>query len=516
MEKTLKMADTLMANRQYGQACDVLGPLADAQPRLAPARFLLSKALLLAGRFAESEKEALACFALGNDKPDLLFGLARQLGNFLRRDEVRACLSRPRFRREAPPAALAEAAVLLNGLGDSETAMQLLELALARDPRHAPSLYFRGNLKLFAGAFDAANDDYERCLSHSPGYAQAAWMQSSIRTWTTEQNHVSRLRQQLRNAQPGLGAEIYLSFALFKELNDLERFDEAWAALDYGCRAKRAKLSYDKAQTARLFDVLKQSRLRLDQQSQVDASVTPIFIVGMHRSGTTLLERILGGHSAVTDGGESYGFSVSMRRHANQSGNGVVDITLAEKLAGASAQGLAEDYRAHNHSRSNGRPFLTEKLPSNFLNLGFIAEALPEARFLHLVRDQMETCFGNLRVLFSEAAAYSYQQDELADYFIRYRDLMSHWHARYPGRILDVDFQALTTDTERVAREVMVFCGLPFEADALDISRRRSSVATASAAQVRQRIEAPSAPAWLPYADKLQTLKQSLARADLA
>ena len=125
----------------------------------------------------------------------------------------------------------------------------------------------------------------------------------------------------------------------------------------------------------------------------------------------------------------------------------------------------------------------------------------------------MDTCFSNLRVLFSDAAAYSYQQEEMADYFIAYRDLMAHWRAMYPGRVLDVDFHSLTTDTERVARDVMAFCDLPFEAAALDISRARSDVATASSAQVRSEIKPVSAPAWLPYSDELSVLRRRLSTA---
>ncbi len=515
MEHGLKRAEDLIAQRHYAQACDQLRALVDEQPRLATARFLYSRALFQLGAFADAEQQAMACFKLGSDKPDLLFGLARQLGNFLRLAEARTCLSHPRFRRDAPPAVLAEAAVLLNGLGDSAMALECVTLALARDPKHAPALYFRGNLRLFAGDLDAADHDYEACLRVSPGYAQAAWMQSSLRTQTVEKNHVARLQKQLRNAQVGMGGEIYLSFAMFKELHDLQRYDEAWTALTYGCRAKRARLNYSMAASASLFDALQNSRLQPNASTLPQASVTPIFIVGMHRSGTTLLEQILAGHSAVTDGGESYGFSVSMRRIANQSAGGVVDRVLAEKLNDQDAALLAQDYWQNNTERAQGRPYLTEKLPSNFLNLGYIADALPNARFLHLVRDPMETCFSNLRVLFSDAAPYSYDQAEMADYFIRYHRLMRHWHARYPGRILDVDFRALTTDTETVAREVMAFCGLPFEATAGDIGERRSSVATASAAQIRQPIEAPKASAWLPYADHLKALQARLAEAGL-
>lgn len=510
----LKEADALLAQRQTARACDLLQSVVQSQPRHAPALLMLARAYLQSGRFADAEQCALNCLAVAGDKPDLLFGLVRLLGQFLRIDEIRACVDRPRFRRESPPAVLAETAVLLSGLGDNRLARELIELSLSRDARHAPSWYVRGNLALFSGDLSAADQHYERCLGVSPNYAQAAWMQSSLTTQTPGKNHVERLRKQLRAAQVGLGAEVYLSFALFKELHDLGRHPEAWAALEYGCRAKRARLNYSPKDSEALFAALKRTRLRPATTPRDD--FTPIFIVGMHRSGTTLLERILAGHSAVTDGGESYAMTVSMRRLANQAGPGAMDLKLAQGLADADGDALADNYFITNVARTAGKKFMTEKLPSNFLNVGFIADALPRAKFLHLIRDPMDTCFSNLRVLFSDAAAYSYQQEEMADYFIAYRDLMAHWRAMYPGRVLDVDFHSLTTDTERVARDVMAFCDLPFEAEALDISRARSDVATASSAQVRSEIKPVSAPAWLPYSDELSALRRRLSAAGFA
>lgn len=504
----LKTAEEMLARRQSAPACELLRSVLQWQPGHAPALFLLARAQLQSGHFADAEQSALECLAAAGDKPDLLFGLIRLLGQFLRIDEIRSCVAKPRFRRESPPAVLAETAVLLSGLGDNRLARELIELSLSRDARHAPSWYVRGNLALFAGDLSAADQHYERCLGVSPNYAQAAWMQSSLRTQTQGKNHVERLRKQLRAAQVGLGAEVYLSFALFKELHDLGRHPEAWTALEYGCRAKRARLNYSTKDSEELFAALKRTRLRPATTPRDD--FTPIFIVGMHRSGTTLLERILAGHSAVTDGGESYAMTVSMRRLANQAGPGAMDIKLVQRMANVDGDALAADYFTRNVDRAAGKHFITEKLPSNFLNVGFIADAIPQARFLHLVRDPMDTCFSNLRVLFSDAAAYSYQQDEMADYFIAYRDMMEHWRALHPGRILDVDFRSLTTDTEHVARDVMAFCDLPFEAEALDISRTQSDVATASSAQVRSEIKPVSAPAWLPYSDQLSVLLRRL------
>ena len=154
--------------------------------------------------------------------------------------------------------------------------------------------------------------------------------------------------------------------------------------------------------------------------------------------------------------------------------------------------------------------FFTDKLPSNFLNLGFVCRALPQAKILHMVRDPVETCFSNLRELFSEANPYSYDQLELADYYKQYRRLMAHWHIACPGRILDVDYAALTRDPEAVLREVTAFCGLEFQPQMLQLQERKRGVATASAVQVRDKVVAREQPKWAPYEEYLQPLIRSL------
>ena len=164
--------------------------------------------------------------------------------------------------------------------------------------------------------------------------------------------------------------------------------------------------------------------------------------------------------------------------------------------------------------RLHGERFFTDKLPSNFLNIGFICEALPQARILHMTRDPVETCFSNLRELFSEANPYSYDMVEMADFHRGYRALMRHWHARYPGRILDVGYERLVDDPETVLREVCAFCGIDFDPAMLDIDSRRRAVVTASAVAVRGGIRRRGAPKWAPYAAQLRPLLEALDRPD--
>lgn len=441
--------------------------------------------------------------------PPALLAIARQLMAVLEVEAMIEVLRSPRFRDTAPAMALAEAGTLLSGVGEHTDALQLLDLAVAREPRHAAAHYFRGTMQMFRGDTDEAEREFEQALALEPRLAQASWALAGLRRNTPERNHVARIQKQLAGVRAGTPAEAFACFALFNELHDLGRHDEAWQALQRGCRSKRALVGYDHATALRLLAQIAEHCQALAGQPvvvSVDAAPVPIFIVGMHRSGTTLLERILGGHSKVTDGGESYAFSAQIKWATDHNFVGALDEEALRRSAAINYAALAERYLTGIRSRAQGKPFITEKLPSNFLNVGLIARALPQARFLHMVRDPMDTCFSNLRTLFLHAGGYTYEQTEMAEYFLGYQALMAHWHRALPGRVMDVSYAALVDDPERVAREVFAHCGLEFEAGALDIDRNRGVVSTASAAQVRGGIRRDYKAAWKPYEKQLQPL----------
>jgi hypothetical protein len=245
--------------------------------------------------------------------------------------------------------------------------------------------------------------------------------------------------------------------------------------------------------------------------AMADATMrTPVFIVGMHRSGTTLLEQLLDGHSQVQAIGELYDFPSQMRNATDHHCKGPIDATIVARADGVDFDAVGRGYLAGLQWRLGKERFFTDKLPSNFLNLGFICRALPQAKILHMVRDPVETCFSNLRELFAEANPYSYDPLELAEFFLQYRRLMRHWHAAYPGRILDVDYAQLTRDPGRVLHDVADFCGFPFEPGMLELSARTRGIATASAVQVREGVVAREQPKWAPYAAHLQPLIRAL------
>jgi hypothetical protein len=237
----------------------------------------------------------------------------------------------------------------------------------------------------------------------------------------------------------------------------------------------------------------------------------PLFIVGLHRSGTTLLERILSGHPDVADAGETYSFSAQLRYAADHFCRLVADTTIAERAPGFDYAAVGRGFLDAMRARSRGRGFVTEKQNPNFVLLGPIAKALPQAKLLHMRRDPADTCFSNLRTLFTHEAGYSYDQIEMADYCKAYHDLMRHWREAMPERVLDIDYDAMVQAPEAQAQRIAAHCGLDYRPDMLQVERRTGMVATASSHQVRQGILKNRGGAWKRYERHLGPLLDRLA-----
>lgn len=416
--------------------------------------------------------------------------------------------------REVPIPLLIGFAAQLSYLNWQEKALELLDEAKRGDPDYPTTLMARAQVLTYLGRFSSAEQDLQRCLRRAPEIAQAWWLISRLRKQSKDANHVDRLRRLL--AAPGKRPDevALLAFALHKELDDIGDFAGAGEALTLACRAKRSTLKYQSEESRRLVDALIALPTRTGDMrtpGESDAGRVPIFIVGMHRSGTTLLEQLLDGHGDVHGVGELYDFTSQMRWATDYHCRGVIDETLVHKAAaGVDYAAAGQGYLQKMEWRLGKERFFTDKLPSNFLNIGFICQALPQAKILHMVRDPVETCFSNLRELFSDANPYSYDQQELAYYYRQYERLMAHWREAYPGRVLDVDYGRLTRDTEAVLREVADFCGFGFEPAMLALQERTRGVATASAVQVRDRVVALERPKWAPYEEYLQPLIRGL------
>lgn len=519
VDALLSQGEHLFGLKRWDAAREIFEQALATAPDHPGALIRLARINFHLGHYRRARDYTLATIEPAADFAPMHFELLRLLRLCHESEAVIALAQRPGFLRAAPAQILAEAAGDLSAIGRNDLGLALLDRALAQEPKHGPSHYLRASLLMFFGRMDEAEAELETALRLAPTLVQAYWVLARLRKNTIEKNRVERIQKALKKVQPGLGGEVYLSFALHNELHDLGRYDESWKALMRGCRTKRKQVRYDHGEMQRMFrrlkdictaDFIAAEKPTVTSTGSNEPGSNPVFIVGMHRSGTTLLEQIFAGNSQVTDGGETYLFTGQLKLAADCDGRDVLDLPLIERSRYSNFQQIGQGYLAASRWRAAGRPCFTEKLPSNFLNVGFIAKALPQAKILHMVRDPVDTCFSNLRVLFSQACGFSYDQIELAEYFAWYQDLMTHWHRVAPGRILDVHYDQLVADPEKTVREIVDFCGLDFEPAMLDLGARSGAVATASAAQVRQGIRKPGAPAWLPYQEPLRPLRERL------
>lgn len=394
-------------------------------------------------------------------------------------------------------------------LNEQERALPYLEEAYRGDPDFPPTLLARAQVLIYLGRFEEANADLQRCLRRAPEMPSTYWHLSRMPKDIDTGDHVDTLRRLIDAPSRDPEHVAIAGYALHNELDRRGDHAGAWEALERACRAKRALLDYRTEDTSELVDALVAMPAG-EVAASPEGARTPIFITGMHRSGTTLLEQLLDGHTEVKGVGELYDFTTQMRLATDHHCRGVIDATIVERAPMADFAEIGRGYLAKMEWRLGRERCFTDKLPSNFLNIGFICRALPQAKILRMVRDPVEVGFSNLRELFSEANPYSYDQLEFAHFHRQYERLMAHWHQAWPGRILDVSYAELTREPEATMRRVAEFCGLRFEPGMLELQSRTRGVATASAVQVRQGIVARGEPKWKPYEAWLQPMIEAL------
>jgi len=506
-------ANALAAAGDWPGAVDAYARLADATPGDAAACIGLAKALARAGRHRDMHAATMRAHAAGPRSWPHALALARLLREL---HETRALsgLSAALI-AQADDTSVDDMVALADLLGDEdlhEDALAWLDRALAREPAHAPARYVRGSTRLFLGDMAGARGDLDRAIAAAPHFAHAHRRLSQLRTQDAAgaRERIARLRDERARVAPGSEHDIHFSHALFDELHDLGEHEKAWPELERGMRAKRASLRYDIAGDLRMLEAI---RTRCDTgfvagagHGPGDGSPAPVFIVGLFRSGSTVLERMLGGHPAVAAGGESMGFAAALRLAADHRGRGLVDAGLLERLDAIDWPALGRAFIQANAWRAHGRAIWTEKLPSNALLLGCIARALPRARFVHTARMPMDVCFSNLRMLYGGFARWSYDQRELAAWHQGHAALMAHWRDVLGPRLLDVGHDDLLRDPDGTMRRVVEHLGLAFDPAVLRPERAGGAVSTASAAQVRSGLREPRPPEWLPYREHLGPL----------
>ncbi len=404
-------------------------------------------------------------------------------------------------------ATLAEAGQMLTQLNRHIEAEGCFGRAAALEPESTAHLYNWATSLIALGRLEEAETTLSRVIELDPSDYDAYYNRATLRRQTADRNHVAQLQAALARPIGHPAGIVALCYALAKELEDLGEYPHAFKVLKRGADTRRRMLSYRVAddeltmsQIARAFGAQFFAR---ESDSFPDAR--PLFIVGLPRSGTTLVDRILSSHTQIISRGETNDVAKCLLREA---GPVHAKAQLVERSTALDFRSLGERYCQGLASGTCQRSI--DKNPINFLYLGVIARALPKARIVHVRREAMDVCYAMYKTLFRVAYPFSYDLQDIARYYLAYEQLMAHWRAMLPGSLLEVQYEDLVGNQEAVSRRLVEFCGLPWEEACLRFERNAAPCLTASASQVRQPLYRSSIGQWRRYRQELEPLAQAL------
>jgi tetratricopeptide (TPR) repeat protein len=405
-------------------------------------------------------------------------------------------------------------------LGNHHAALPHFDLAVQLAPKQTDFRYNRAATLSFLGRTDEADAELEALIALAPHDARAHHLLSGLRRQTTARNHISRLRATSAQARPGRD-RLLLGYALAKELEDIGEAQDAFAALAAANGEHRRALPYSFARDAAVFDAIEAHwTVSAGAVPGAPNDPAPIFVIGMPRTGTTLVDRILSSHPDVESAGELQALPLAVKAAAGTRTRTVLDPDTIAAAARANPAVIGDRYleRARPHRRTD-RPRFIDKFPGNFHYAGLIARALPAATIVCLRRHPLDTVLSNFRNLFAVGSPYydySYDLLDIAAYYVRFDRLMAIWRELMPGRVLELRYEALVADQEGETRRLLGHCGLDWSDRCLDFHTNAAPVSTPSAAQVRRPIYGDSVARWRAHADALAPARRLIEAAGIA
>ena len=475
----------------------------------------LGAALHAQGAFQEAEPYLLAAAGIDATIANVPYNLSRlYLSQGRLDDALSAARSAIEINPRYPDYYIALGAVQ-RAMGDMDDSLSTLRAAVAVNPSHPMALNDMGVCLLVLGRFDEAESSFQRALTAAPRLDIAHENLARTRRFgdadRKQVEYVEALASASSNAEDG---QSHLHFAAAKMLDDIGEFERAFQHLQSANAIEHQRTHFD-ADAGRSF--VARTRATFDsaffewKNAIGNASDKPIFIVGMLRSGTTLVEQILASHPAIHAGGELEYFRSVAGQLPDRLDGGQPYPECVKSLDAATIDAISRNYLAQLSKHSGDAQRFTDKNPLNFEHLGLIMTVFPNARVIHCRRDPMDLCLSIYFQHFSERHDFAYHFADIAEYLRQYEQLMAHWHSVFPGRIHDMQYEDLVANLEPVSRAMFEYLDLQWDDNCLEFHRTARPVGTASHWQVRQPLYTRSVARWRPYEPYLEDLRAALA-----
>ncbi len=484
------------------------------QPHNVDALRLLGMIAFAAGRHQDAETLLRRAVGFAPDFAGAVTDLARVLQERNRLAEAIDYFEHAASLQPASPHAHFLLAGAYAPAGRSPDAIRAFRKAIELRPQHAGAWLGLGHVLKTVGQQSEAIAAYRKCIEARSDNGEAYWSLANLKTYTLSDEDIQAMQAALVREELIEQSEVNMLFAMAKAYEDRKDFDQAWNYYQQGNAKRRMQESYDPVQTEVLHDTL----LDVFTPDFIAAhegvgcpDPAPIFILGLPRSGSTLLEQILASHSQVEGTSElPYLGRVATSLNRNRA-DGLKYPEVLRELEPRHFASLGEDYlrRAQAH-RLLARPRFIDKMPNNFPNIGFLHLILPNAKIIDARRHPMDACLGCYRQLFARGQTFTYDLTEIGEYFLEYQRMMDYWHEVLPGRTLTVQYEAVVGDLENQVRRVLDYCELPFEDSCINFFETERPVRTASSEQVRQPIYTDAVGFWRNYEPYLDELREVL------
>lgn len=500
-----KVLERFPANKRAQKGIEALRPVA------LPALLKLAQAAQVKRNWAEAEQHLVTAYGLAPAMDRIALALAECQLEIRRAPEALATAESILKRTPSQPEAMTFKGQALQILGDAAGAEECFLSALAHDVTRSKALNNLGVLARAQGDTDKAVKYYRLALAEQPDSIGMHRNLALSLKYTKDEPHLGEMHALLSRVDKDDPDTAPLYFALFKALDELDEKDDAFAYLEKGNRLAKIGLGYSFQKDASYAALNKALFQQPVQSATPVGSLTPIFVTGLPRSGTTLVERILSRAQGVQACGE-------LGIVKNASLRLIRDIvSRAEKpLTPADLDTLGQEMRLGLAEYSDGSPYLIDKMPLNFRWIGYICAALPEARIIHISRDPMAVAWSLYARSFTGTGnGFVYSPEDIAAFMVLHQDLMAHWHKCYPGRIFEIAYDDLVRDTHNATQAMAAATGLAWTPDWLTPEKATNQVLTASADQVRKPIYKDSNAQWHRYKEQLAPMIKALTAAGL-